>query len=406
MPPVIGFDEALALVLEAAAPLPACEVAVEDAVSRVLAEDVRADLPVPGFDTTAMDGWAVRADDVARAPILLAAAGVSGAGSVPGTLPPGSAWKVMTGAPMPPGSDAVVPVEEASDVPGGSVRIDTAPKPGAHVRKRGEVFEPGTLLLAAGRRLTPADLVLAAAAGRATLRVARAPRAAVLVTGDELVPPGVRPGPGQLRNTNGPLLLAALRRAGADAVSLGVARDDEKELGRVLREALAARYDVLLTTGGVSAGDYDYVGPALAAEGAHTRFHKVAIRPAKPVLFATKGPTLVFGLPGNPVSAAVAFDFFVRPALRAAAGLLPPLPPAVPARLTARVKNKGPRLTFHPARLSWDSGRLAAEPLATRGSHDVLAHAQADAFLELAPASSWEAGDDAPVHRGTPESTF
>lgn len=403
---MIAFADALARVLEAAAPLPACEVALADALSRVLAEDVRADLPVPGFDTTAMDGWALRAADVERAPSLLAAAGASGAGSVPGTLPPGSAWKVMTGAPMPPGSDSVVPVEDAAAVPGGSVRLDAVPRPGEHVRRRGEVFEAGTLLLPAGRRLTPADLALAAAAGKETLRVARAPRAGVLVTGDELVPPGARPGPGQLRNTNGPLLFAALRRAGANPVSLGVVPDDEVALSRALREALAAGLDVLLTTGGVSAGDYDYVGKALAAEGARVRFHKVAIRPAKPVLFATRGSTLVFGLPGNPVSAAVAFDFLVRPALRAAAGLLPPLPPPAQARLTAPVRNKGPRLAFHPARLAWDGGRLAAEPLATRGSHDILAHARADAFLELTGESSWEAGDAVPVHRGTPDSTF
>jgi molybdopterin molybdotransferase len=406
MPPVIAFTEALARVLEAATPLPACTVSLEDAVSRVLAEDVRADLPLPGFDATAMDGWAVRASDVVRAPTLLAAAGVSGAGAVPGALPPGAAWKVMTGAPMPSGSDAVVPVEDAAPVGGDAVRLDAAPRPGAHVRRRGEVFETGALLLAAGRRLTPSDLVLAAAAGRETLRVARAPRAGVLVTGDELVPPGSRPGPGKLRNTNGPLLLGALRRAGAEAAALGVVPDDEAALARALRAALAGGLDVLLTTGGVSAGDYDHVGHVLAAEGARVRFHRVSIRPAKPVLFATKGPTLVFGLPGNPVSAAVAFDFLVRPALRAAAGLFPPLPEPVPARLTAPVRNKGPRLAFHPACLGWDKGRLAAEPLSTRGSHDVLTHARADAFLELAPESSWDAGDVVPVHRGTAESTF
>jgi molybdopterin molybdotransferase len=406
MPAVIAFAEALARVLEATTPMPACLVSLEDAVSRVLAEDVRADLPVPGFDTTAMDGWAVRASDVGRAPVLLAAAGVSGAGSVPGDLPPRSAWKVMTGAPMPPGSDSVVPVESAAPVEGGAVRLDVVPKPGEHVRRRGEVFEVGTLLLAAGRRLTPADLVVAAAAGREKLRVAGAPRGGVLVTGDELVPPAARPGRGQLRNTNGPLLLAALRRAGAEAVSLGVAPDDEEVLTRALGDALASNLDFLLTTGGVSAGDYDYVGKALERAGAHVRFHKVSIRPAKPVLFATKGQTLVFGLPGNPVSAAVAFDFLVRPALRAGAGLLPPLPPPSPARLTAPVRNKGSRLAFHPAHLAWDAGRLAAEPLVTRGSHDILTHARADAFLELAAGSDWEAGDIVPVHRGTAESTF
>lgn len=403
---MIAFAEALARVLEATAPLPATAVPLEEAVSRVLAEDVRADEPLPGFDTTAMDGWAVRAGDVARTPALLPVSGASGAGSVPGALPPGAAWKVMTGAPMPPGSDSVVPVENAAEAPGGAVRLDASPRPGDHVRRRGEVFETGALLLAAGRRLTPSDLVLAAAAGRATLSVARAPRAGVLVTGDELVAPGARPGHGQLRNTNGPLLFAALGRAGAAAVSLGVVPDDEAALRRALRGALAEGFDLLLTTGGVSAGDYDFVGKALAAEGARVRFHKVSIRPAKPVLFATRGSTLIFGLPGNPVSAAVAFDFLVRPALRAAAGLLPPLPEPVPARLTAPARNKGARLAFHPARLGWDKGRLTAEPLPTRGSHDVLTHALAEAFLELAPESAWDSGETVPVHRSTAESTF
>ena len=185
-----------------------------------------------------------------------------------------------------------------------------------------------------------------------------------------------------------------------------VARDDEKALERALDAALAASPDLLLTTGGVSAGDYDNVGKALEARGARIRFHKVSIRPAKPVLFATHGGALVFGLPGNPVSAAVGFDFFVRPALRKAAGVSPPLPDPVPARLTAALRNKGSRLAFHPARLSVDGGRLVAEPLATRGSHDVLTHAQADAFLELAPESSWKEGDAVPAHRGTAESTF
>jgi molybdopterin molybdotransferase len=403
---VIGFADALARVLEAVSPLPAREVPIESAVHHVLSEDVRADGPLPPFDTTAMDGWAVRADDARAVPALLEAAGVSGAGAVPGPLPPGAAWKVMTGAPMPPGSDAVVPVEEAAVVEGGRVRIDAAPRPGAHVRRRGEVFPNGALLLPAGRRLGPSDVALAAAAGRATVRVARLARAGVLVTGDEIVAPGTQPGEGQLRNSNGPLLVAALARAGAEVVSSAVVPDDEASLARALEAAFGASLDVLLTTGGVSAGDYDLVGAALEARGAKTRFHKVAIRPAKPVLFATRGETLVFGLPGNPVSTAVAFDFFVRPALRKASGIEPPLPPPVSARLTAPLKNKGPRLAFHPARLSVDESRLAAEPLATKGSHDLLAHARADAFLELAPESSWKEGDDVPVHRGTAESTF
>ncbi|HEX7528790.1 MAG TPA: molybdopterin molybdotransferase MoeA, partial [Thermoanaerobaculia bacterium] len=307
---------------------------------------------------------------------------------------------------MPSGSDAVVPVEDAVEIDAATVRLDVAPRPRAHVRFRGEVFQKGALLLLAGRRLTPADLVLAAAAGRATLRVARPILAEVLVTGDEIVAPDATPGPAQIRNTNGPLLVSALRRAGAEVTDLGVARDTEEVLVRTFRAALERGCDLLLTTGGVSAGDFDYVPKALAAAGASILFHRVAIRPAKPILFATKGATLVFGLPGNPVSSAVAFDFFVRPALRAAAGILPPLPPALPARLTASVKNKGPRLAFHPASLSLRDSEEIVEPIDSKGSHDVLAHARANAFLELKPASSFAEGDLVPVHRATPESTF
>ncbi|HSB64407.1 MAG TPA: molybdopterin molybdotransferase MoeA, partial [Thermoanaerobaculia bacterium] len=235
---------------------------------------------------------------------------------------------------------------------------------------------------------------------------ARPIRAAVLVTGDEIVAPASTPGPAQIRNTNGPLLASALRRAGAQVADLGVARDTEESLVRALRGALERGDDLLLTTGGVSTGDYDYVATALESAGASIRFHKVAIRPAKPVLFATKGATLIFGLPGNPVSAAVGYDFLVRPALRSAAGILPPLPPPLPARLASAVRNKGPRLAFHPASLSLRDGEEIVDPIATKGSHDVLAHARANAFLELKPGSSFEAGDLVPAHRGSPESTF
>ena len=403
---MIAFEEALANVVGAAVPLTAVAVPLGEAAGRVLAEDVTADLPFPAFDMTAMDGWAVRAVEVGKTPSLLARAGTAGAGRVTGPLPAGTAWKVMTGAPMPAGSDAVVPVEDAAEIDEKTVRLDIAPRPGTHVRLHAEVFQKGTLLLPAGRRLTPADLVLAAAAGRTTLRVARPIRAAVIVTGDEIVAPGATPGPAQIRNTNGPLLISALRRAGAEVTDLGVARDTEESLVKTLRGALERGDDLLLTTGGVSAGDFDYVAKALETAGASIRFHKVAIRPAKPVLFATKGATLVFGLPGNPVSAAVGFDFLVRPALRSALGTLPPLPPPLPARLDSPIRNKGPRLAFHPASLSLRDGEEIVEPIATKGSHDVLAHARANAFLELEPGSSFAAGDLVPTHRGTPESTF
>ena len=403
---MLDFAEALGRILEAARPLPAAEVPLEEGAGRILAEDIVADLDFPPFDTTAMDGWAVNTAHVPSAPALLQIAGVLGAGRVAEGLAPGTALKVMTGAPMPEGSDAVVPVESAQEVDGKTVRLDEVPKPGAHVRRRAEVLAAGRSLLEKGTRLTPASLVLAAAAGRDALQVIARATASVLVTGDEIVPPGTRPGPGKIRNTNGPLLVSALARLGIRATSLGVARDEATALRDVLKAALEREDDFLLTTGGISAGDFDLVGDVLASLGAEVVFHKVAIRPAKPVLFATHGKTLVFGLPGNPVSAAIAFDFFVRPAWRKASGLSPALPGPYEASLAGTARNPGSRLALLPASLSQRADRLTVRPIASRGSHDILSHACATGMMRLPPLSSFHEGDAVMVYPATDETTF
>jgi molybdopterin molybdotransferase len=403
---VLAFDEALSRVLGAVTPFESEPVPLAGAAGRVLREPVDADIDVPPFDTTAMDGWAVRAAEAAAAPLRLRVAGPTvGAGGRGGALPAGAALKVMTGAPMPDGSDAIVPVEQAEEERE-AVLLRTAPAEGAHVRRRGEVIARGDRLLASGRRLSPADIVLLAAAGRASVRTARRARTAVLVTGDEVVATEATPGPAQIRNTNGPLLVASLTRLGADVTDLGVSRDERDALSAALGRALAGGFDVVLTTGGVSAGDFDLVPALLETLGVTAHFHKVAIRPAKPVFFGTKGPTLVFGLPGNPVSAAVALDLFVRPALRKSSGLLPPLPPTEVARLTAPARNKGSRLAFVPATLAREGGRLTATPIRAKGSHDVLAHARANGLLVLPGGSALAAGDRADVHVGTDETTL
>lgn len=409
---MIAFDEARGLVLSAAALLPPVSCPLGAAAGKVLREELAADLDVPPFDATAMDGWAVRAAEVRGAtegaPVTLKVAGGIGAGSVPrGPLPRGSALKVMTGAPLPKGADAIVPVEQAREAPdGASVALLEAAAPGAHVRCRGEVIRTGKPLLSPGRLLTPADLVLAVSAGRDSLLVAPRPRASVLVTGDEIVPAGTRPGPGKIRNTNAPLLLGALGRAGAEAADLGCCRDDAALLHEVLGRALEEGPDLLLTTGGVSAGDYDLVGDVLSALGCEVLFHRVAIRPAKPVLFARRGPTLVFGLPGNPVSTAVAYDLLVLPALRTLAGTLPAAPPPVEARLSHPVRNAGGRLAFLPGRVSFEAGRVAAEPVPTRGSHDVAAHAASNAYLVVPPRASLAAGEAVEAYLAGPGTTL
>ncbi len=403
---MISFDEALASVVETVSPAEAETIPLAAAAGRILAERVSADLDLPPFDTTAMDGWAVPAAEASAVPASFRTAGTLGAGHPAAPLGRGFALKVMTGAPLPEGSDSVVPVEQASEEGRGTVRLLVAPEKGAHVRRRGEVIAAGETLLSPGRRLTPADLVLAAASGREVLRVVRRLRAGVLVTGHEVVPAASRPGPAQIRNTNGPLLRAVLGRCGAEARDLGTAPDDARALRVTLGNALAAGLDILLTTGGVSAGDFDIVPGVLEELGAVPRFHKVAIRPGKPVFFGRAGRTIVFGLPGNPVSAAVVFDLLVRPALRTAVGLSPALPPPVEAVLAAPAGNKGPRLFFSPAKLSWKGAELLATPVPTKGSHDVLAHARAGGLLVLPPGTRLGAGDCALVHLGTEETTL
>ncbi len=403
---MISFEQALERVLEAVTPAGSVRVPVASAAGRVLAEPVVSDLDLPSFATTAMDGWAVRAAEATPAPARLPVAGAFGAGAAAGPLPAARAMKVMTGAPIPQGADAIVPVEEAEEHADGTVSLRTAPDPGDHVRRQGEVFPAGATLLSPGRRLSPADLVLVAAAGHDVIAVARPLRAGVLVTGSEVISAGARPGPAQIRNTNGPLLLGALTHAGAEADDLGSAPDDLLALRVAIARALTSGFDLLLTTGGVSEGDFDLIPEVLSELGAKTIFHKVAIKPGKPVLFAVAGETLVFGIPGNPVSAAVIFDLFIRPVLRRAAGISPALPPPIEATLTASVSNLGPRLTFAPARLVRRRETLLAEPVPSRGSHDVLAHARADGLLVLAPRARLAEGDRAGVYVGTSETTL
>lgn len=404
---MISFEDALAAVLSQARRLPTENIPLHAAAGRVLAGPVTADLDAPPFDAAAMDGWAVRLSDLPAEGTVLKVAGALGAGGVfTGPLMAGSTLKVMTGAAVPEGTEAVVAVEESEEAGPGLVRLLEVPLKGRHLRRRGEVFRTGTRLLESGRRLTPADASLAAAAGRATLEVSRQPRAAVLVTGDEVVDAGQRPGPGQIRNTNGPLLLASLARAGALATDLGICPDDRGALQKMLGMAVESDFDLVLSTGGVSAGDFDLVTETLPAVGCRTVFHRVAVRPAKPLLFATRAGTLVFGLPGNPVSAAVAFDLFVLPALRAMQGLAPPAPGAVEAFLAEPVRNRGSRLAFVPGRVLFDEGRLVATPIGNRGSHDLAAHAASTAYLILPPNVDLAAGERVLVRLGEEGTTL
>jgi molybdopterin molybdotransferase len=387
----IAVAEAKALV---AAALPAPRVqrlALGRARGRVLAADLRAPEDLPAFASSAMDGYAVRAAEVdgacAAAPRLLPIAGEIAAGAggdIP--WPPASVLRIMTGAPVPPGCDGVVPVELAEEGPAGvHLRADLAAT-GSNLRPAGEDLRAGAPLLAAGTVLGPAALALLAAQGVDRLPVWRLPRVSFLATGDELVPAGRRPGPGQLRNSNGPAVLALLAESGFPARDLGIAPDAPGPLRTLLAEALAAG-DVLVTSGGVSMGRHDLVATLLVELGAEWRFHGVRQQPGKPLAFLSWRGRPVFGLPGNPVSTFMTLWYYVLPALRRIAGHRRPEPAAVTATLAAPLRGRPDRQVFARARLEWTDTGWLATPRPPHGSHVLSSLAAADAFVVLAPGA-------------------
>ncbi|MDX6639550.1 MAG: molybdopterin molybdotransferase [Solirubrobacteraceae bacterium] len=316
---MLSIDEARAAVLEAARPLGAQDVALGQAHRRILAEDVVAAHDVPPFANSAMDGFAVRAGAGSQLRIV----GESRAGTpFDGVLGAGEAIRISTGAAFPDGAEAVVPVERTTEA-GGEVVIEGDAVSGDHVRPAGDDMRAGTLVLARGTGLGPAALGVAAAAGRATVRVACRPRVAIVATGDELVAPGQPLGPGQIHDSNALALAALVDCSGAEVVASLRAGDDRDATLRALGQALEGA-DVVLVSGGVSVGSHDHARPALAELGVQERFWRVALRPGKPTWFGTRGEQLVFGLPGNPVSSLVTFVLFARPALAALQGA-PPL---------------------------------------------------------------------------------
>jgi len=392
---VIPVEEALEIVLREAPALPAEEVALEDALGRVLAEDVHSDADMPPFDRAAMDGYAVRATDVATAPAVLDVIGEVPAGTWPELeVGPGEAVRIMTGAPVPTGATAVQQVERTRAADEFRVTILESVAHGAHVAPRGSEVGAGDLVLERGRRVDPATVAVLASVGRARVRVARRPVVALLVTGDEIVEVAAVPGPGQIRNSNGPAVAAQALQAGAEVRLLGVAGDDLVALRSALEGGRGA--DVLLVSGGVSAGDYDLVEPALEELGFSFLFTKVAVKPGAPLVFGKRGTTLAFGLPGNPVSAQVTFELFVRAALLRMQGVGGVSPPRVEVELLGPLKNRSGRKAHVPARVRFEAGRLVAHPVRSMGSGDLVAHAKANALVALdAERTQAEAGEAA-----------
>jgi molybdopterin molybdotransferase len=384
VPPLLSIDDALARVLARARPLDAERVPVAAASGRVLAEDVSARVDLPPFASSAMDGFAVRAADLpGRLPIVFRIAAGRPADR---PLGPGEAMEISTGGAVPEGADAVVPIEVVVETDN-KLEVADAVAPGAHVRPIGGDVRAGEALLEAGSLLGAAQIGALAAAGVADVLCARRPTVAVLSTGTELRSPGDELGPGQIYESNGPMLAAAFESAGAIVERIGPITDDEKSHRAALERGLAA--DVLVSSGGVSVGPHDLVRRVLAELGAEEDFWGVAVRPGKPLAFGSRGATLVFGLPGNPVSALVSVELFVRPALLALQGAARPGPRYESARLASSLRRNENRDELVRARTREESGEVVLEPLKGQESHMIARAAAADALV-LVPAGAGE----------------
>ena len=375
---LLSIEEAQQLVLDRVERLPLESVPVGEAAGRVLGEPGRAAVDLPPFDSSAMDGFAVRAGDTpGRLPVSVRIAAGSPA---PRALDPEEAMGIATGGVVPPGADAVIPLEYVVDNDNTIEIADPVP-PGANIRPAGGDIRRGEVVVGAGMRLGASQIAALAAAGLAEVQTARRPRAAVLATGSELRAPGERLEPGQIYEANGLLLAAQLESAGAEVERLSSVADDEDAHREALGHGLLA--DLLVTSGGVSVGPHDLVRAVLAELGVEEVFWGVAVKPGKPISFGTLGHRLVFGLPGNPVSVLVGFELFVRPAVLALQGAAEPLPHFERGRLGAALEPNPGRDELVRARLSNGNEGVGVllEPLPGRESHMIARAAAADALV-------------------------
>ncbi len=379
-----AFDRILTTVI----PLKATSFPLQECFGLTLAEDVASDADSPPFDKSLMDGYAVRSADLLNGSASLTVVDVITAGRVP-TKPVGigEAIQIMTGAPLPHGADVVVKVEDA--VPNGD-RVCVTTKfltPGTNILRRGTSVRTGDVVLRAGMRLNGSRIGALAELGRSQVLAHRRPKVAVLATGDELVPVDQQPGPGQIRNSNQSMLVAQVQAAGAIPVPLGHARDNREDLREKIEAGLQC--DVFVLSGGVSAGTLDLVPSELAAAGVSEVFHKVEMKPGRPIWFgqytphALRSGCFVFGLPGNPVSSMVCFELFVRTAIRRLMGEPIVLPQPVPARLEHDYSARADRPTYHPAQLTWTPDGPVVTLVPWHGSSDLCGTVAANAMAFL-----------------------
>ena len=396
---MISLSDAQRIVLDACMPRSPVEVGLADAGGLVLAADVVAGEDVPPFANSAVDGYAVIASDTATAPAELTVVGELAAGAAPPAVPigAGETIRIMTGAPIPPGADAVVMVEDSERLDGGRVRLSATVAPGAAVRRAGTDVATGDLVFTAGAVVTPAVAGVLASINARVISVVPAARVAVLSTGDELVADGSPLGPGQIRESNLTMLEPLLAEAGCLVRSFGIVPDDEPTLESVLRDA-AATSDAVVTSGGVSMGDYDVV-KAVLGRIAEMQWMQVAIKPAKPFAFGLLGGVPVFGLPGNPVSSLVSFEMFARPALRRMMGHRHLARQSVVAITDADLRRR-PDGKIHLVRVIAefaDDGRVHVVPVGAQASHQLAATALANGIAVIDDGDTIPAGDEVAV---------
>jgi molybdopterin molybdotransferase len=397
---MIPISKAVGIVQSKVQPLGVEGTTLSNAIGRVLAENIVADTDLPPFDRSQMDGFAVRAEDVENAPVLLKIAGESAAGSGWNkALKRGEAVRIMTGAPVPKGADAVQKVElteEIVDSPflgGDSVTILERVRKGSYIVPKGFEVKKGQTVFPKGETITAEMVAGLAAFGYETIRVGGRPKLAVLATGSEIVDIGEKPGRDQIRNSNSPTVKALAEKFGCTVDVLPIAKDDISNLKSEISDA-AASADIVVITGGVSVGKYDLTKTALKDLGAEIFFERIRLKPGKPTVFAKLGETLVFGLPGNPVSVAVTFHLFVRMAAMIMQGCRNVEMPRGYAVLSKPVKGAKERDSYLPAALKTDkTGRLLAEPIRWHGSSDFIGFARAEGLVIVPRGKHFEKGD-------------
>jgi molybdopterin molybdotransferase len=393
---LLSFDQARSTLAGECSPLKPVTVRVEQATGLYLAEAPRSDVPLPHFDSSTMDGYAVRAADLESGKPLPCHIEIP-AGSSPPPLPEGEAARIFTGAVIPDGADTVVQQELATVDDSGMVTLEALPR-GKNIRYQGELLQVGDPLGVVGEQITPWIIARLVAGGAAQVHVTRRPKVSVIVTGSELCGADEMPANGHIRDSNGPMLSTLIEHAGFVGLEREIVSDDLSSLTAAFEKA-SQKSDVILTSGGVSVGDYDFVPAAVEALGGEILFHRLAMKPGKPILVAQIGQTWLVGLPGNPVSVLCGWRFFAAPLLHTLMGSRDAFSEQpVLAILSKPSSNRGDRTLFVPSILTSGSVDASVEPLPWKGSHDIVNTTRANSFLRIEANANLEVGNEAAVY--------